>query len=85
MLTRGHSHSKVLGGILNRKFVRNLNSHYTLLNISSTFVLRRQECALRDAACRISESDPEDFSDETNAENLYGASPPSTPRQMKRM
>ncbi|XP_036079332.1 mitogen-activated protein kinase kinase kinase 4 isoform X1 [Rousettus aegyptiacus] len=45
----------------------------------------RQECALRDAACRISESDPEDFSDETNAENLYGASPPSTPRQMKRM
>lgn len=31
------------------------------------------------------ESDPEDFSDETNTENLYGTSPPSTPRQMKRL
>ncbi|XP_019519319.1 PREDICTED: mitogen-activated protein kinase kinase kinase 4 isoform X7 [Hipposideros armiger] len=45
----------------------------------------RQECTLGDSACKISESDPEDFSDETNTENLYGNSPPSTPRQMKRM
>uniref|UniRef100_A0A8C2QZ04 Mitogen-activated protein kinase kinase kinase 4 n=1 Tax=Capra hircus TaxID=9925 RepID=A0A8C2QZ04_CAPHI len=28
---------------------------------------------------------PEDYSDEANTENLYGTSPPSTPRQMKRM
>uniref|UniRef100_A0A452QNN1 Mitogen-activated protein kinase kinase kinase 4 n=1 Tax=Ursus americanus TaxID=9643 RepID=A0A452QNN1_URSAM len=35
--------------------------------------------------CKNSESDPEDFSDETNPENFYGTSPPSTPRQMKRM
>ncbi|XP_072822233.1 mitogen-activated protein kinase kinase kinase 4 isoform X2 [Vicugna pacos] len=45
----------------------------------------RQEYTLGDSACKNSESDPEDFSDETNAENLYGTSPPSTPRQMKRM
>uniref|UniRef100_A0A7N4PWK7 Mitogen-activated protein kinase kinase kinase 4 n=1 Tax=Sarcophilus harrisii TaxID=9305 RepID=A0A7N4PWK7_SARHA len=45
----------------------------------------RQECKLGDVACKNSESDPEEFSDETNTENLYGASPPSTPRQMKRM
>ncbi|KAM9665120.1 mitogen-activated protein kinase kinase kinase 4 isoform 4-T4 [Trichechus inunguis] len=45
----------------------------------------RQECKLGDTACKNSESDLEDFSDETNAENLYGTSPPSTPRQMKRM
>ncbi|KAF3831332.1 hypothetical protein GH733_000069 [Mirounga leonina] len=45
----------------------------------------RQECTLGDSACKNSESDPEDFSDETNTENLYGTSPPSTPRQMKRM
>ncbi|XP_025722222.1 mitogen-activated protein kinase kinase kinase 4 isoform X4 [Callorhinus ursinus] len=45
----------------------------------------RQECILGDSACKNSESDPEDFSDETNTENLYGTSPPSTPRQMKRM
>ncbi|XP_057166890.1 mitogen-activated protein kinase kinase kinase 4 isoform X6 [Ursus arctos] len=45
----------------------------------------RQECTLGDSACKNSESDPEDFSDETNPENLYGTSPPSTPRQMKRM
>ncbi|XP_043313234.1 mitogen-activated protein kinase kinase kinase 4 isoform X1 [Cervus canadensis] len=45
----------------------------------------RQEYALGDSACKISESDPEDFSDEANTENLYGTSPPSTPRQMKRM
>ncbi|XP_074189886.1 mitogen-activated protein kinase kinase kinase 4 isoform X3 [Rhinolophus sinicus] len=45
----------------------------------------RQECTLGDPACKTSESDPEDFADETNTENLYGNSPPSTPRQMKRM
>ncbi|XP_023370411.1 mitogen-activated protein kinase kinase kinase 4 isoform X1 [Otolemur garnettii] len=45
----------------------------------------RQECTLVDSACKSPESDPEDFSDETNPENLYGTSPPSTPRQMKRM
>nr|XP_020731989.1 mitogen-activated protein kinase kinase kinase 4 [Odocoileus virginianus texanus] len=45
----------------------------------------RQGYALGDSACKISESDPEDFSDEANTENLYGTSPPSTPRQMKRM
>nr|XP_036879802.1 mitogen-activated protein kinase kinase kinase 4 isoform X4 [Manis javanica] len=45
----------------------------------------RQECTLGDSACKNSESDLEDFSDETNTENLYGTSPPSTPRQMKRM
>uniref|UniRef100_A0A5F4WLY8 Mitogen-activated protein kinase kinase kinase 4 n=1 Tax=Callithrix jacchus TaxID=9483 RepID=A0A5F4WLY8_CALJA len=45
----------------------------------------RQECTLGDSACKSPESDPEDFSDETNTENLYGTSPPSTPRQMKRM
>ncbi|XP_074224140.1 mitogen-activated protein kinase kinase kinase 4 isoform X1 [Camelus bactrianus] len=45
----------------------------------------RQEYTLGDSACKNSESDPEDFSDETNTENLYGTSPPSTPRQMKRM
>ncbi|EPY85228.1 hypothetical protein CB1_000390042 [Camelus ferus] len=46
---------------------------------------QRQEYTLGDSACKNSESDPEDFSDETNTENLYGTSPPSTPRQMKRM
>ncbi|KAI5773623.1 MAP3K4 [Gulo gulo luscus] len=45
----------------------------------------RPECTLGDSACKNSESDAEDFSDETNTENLYGTSPPSTPRQMKRM
>ncbi|XP_072622752.1 mitogen-activated protein kinase kinase kinase 4 isoform X1 [Vulpes vulpes] len=45
----------------------------------------RQECTVGDSACKNSESDPEDFSDEINTENLYGTSPPSTPRQMKRM
>ncbi|XP_047589233.1 mitogen-activated protein kinase kinase kinase 4 isoform X3 [Lutra lutra] len=45
----------------------------------------RPECTLGDSACRNSESDAEDFSDEANTENLYGTSPPSTPRQMKRM
>uniref|UniRef100_A0A452QNS2 Mitogen-activated protein kinase kinase kinase 4 n=1 Tax=Ursus americanus TaxID=9643 RepID=A0A452QNS2_URSAM len=44
-----------------------------------------QKCTLGDSACKNSESDPEDFSDETNPENFYGTSPPSTPRQMKRM
>ncbi|XP_068406818.1 mitogen-activated protein kinase kinase kinase 4 isoform X2 [Eschrichtius robustus] len=45
----------------------------------------KQEYTLGDSACKNSESDPEDFSDETNTENLYGTSPPSTPRQMKRL
>ncbi|XP_049760962.1 mitogen-activated protein kinase kinase kinase 4 isoform X2 [Elephas maximus indicus] len=45
----------------------------------------RQEYELGDTGCKNSESDLEDFSDEINAENLYGTSPPSTPRQMKRM
>uniref|UniRef100_A0A8D1QHS8 Mitogen-activated protein kinase kinase kinase 4 n=1 Tax=Sus scrofa TaxID=9823 RepID=A0A8D1QHS8_PIG len=45
----------------------------------------RQERALGDAARETSESDPEDFADETNPEPFYGSSPPSTPRQMKRM
>ncbi|XP_057594666.1 mitogen-activated protein kinase kinase kinase 4 isoform X2 [Hippopotamus amphibius kiboko] len=45
----------------------------------------RQEYTLGDSACKNSESDPEDFSDETNTENMYGTSPPNTPRQMKRM
>ncbi|XP_064342570.1 mitogen-activated protein kinase kinase kinase 4 isoform X3 [Camelus dromedarius] len=48
-------------------------------------LVSRQEYTLGDSACKNSESDPEDFSDETNTENLYGTSPPSTPRQMKRM
>lgn len=38
-----------------------------------------------ESARKSMESDPEDFSDETNTENLYGTSPPSTPRQMKRL
>ncbi|XP_028628582.1 mitogen-activated protein kinase kinase kinase 4 isoform X1 [Grammomys surdaster] len=45
----------------------------------------RQECMLGESACKSMESDPEDFSDETNTETLYGTSPPSTPRQMKRL
>ncbi|XP_064149137.1 mitogen-activated protein kinase kinase kinase 4 isoform X5 [Loxodonta africana] len=45
----------------------------------------RQEYESGDTGCKNSESDLEDFSDEINAENLYGTSPPSTPRQMKRM
>nr|XP_060473237.1 mitogen-activated protein kinase kinase kinase 4 [Panthera onca] len=45
----------------------------------------RQERTLGDSGCQNSESDPEDFSDETNTENLDGTSPPSTPRQIKRM
>ncbi|XP_006882884.1 PREDICTED: mitogen-activated protein kinase kinase kinase 4 [Elephantulus edwardii] len=44
-----------------------------------------QECGMGDAASKTSESDLEDFPDETNSENLYSTSPPSTPRQMKRM
>uniref|UniRef100_A0A673TP60 Mitogen-activated protein kinase kinase kinase 4 n=1 Tax=Suricata suricatta TaxID=37032 RepID=A0A673TP60_SURSU len=43
------------------------------------------QCALEDSAGRGVQSDPEDFSDEPGAETLDGASPPSTPRQMKRM
>uniref|UniRef100_A0A8C6H4Q2 Mitogen-activated protein kinase kinase kinase 4 n=1 Tax=Mus spicilegus TaxID=10103 RepID=A0A8C6H4Q2_MUSSI len=45
----------------------------------------RQECMLGESARKSMESDPEDFSDETNTETLYGTSPPSTPRQMKRL
>ncbi|XP_034284408.1 mitogen-activated protein kinase kinase kinase 4 isoform X5 [Pantherophis guttatus] len=45
----------------------------------------RQECRFEDATCKISESDTEDLSDEANTETLYGTSPPSTPRQMKRL
>ncbi|XP_053150983.1 mitogen-activated protein kinase kinase kinase 4 isoform X5 [Hemicordylus capensis] len=45
----------------------------------------RQECKSENVACKISESDPEELSDEGNAETFYGTSPPSTPRQMKRM
>ncbi|XP_013922242.1 PREDICTED: mitogen-activated protein kinase kinase kinase 4 isoform X3 [Thamnophis sirtalis] len=45
----------------------------------------RQECRLEDATCKISESDTEDLSDEANTETFYGTSPPSTPRQMKRL
>lgn len=45
----------------------------------------RPECVLGESACKSLESDPEDFSDEANTENLYGTSPPSTPRQMKRL
>uniref|UniRef100_A0A8D0G8T3 Mitogen-activated protein kinase kinase kinase 4 n=1 Tax=Sphenodon punctatus TaxID=8508 RepID=A0A8D0G8T3_SPHPU len=44
-----------------------------------------QECKSEDVACKTSESDPEELSDEANAEIFYGTSPPSTPRQMKRM
>ncbi|XP_015477455.1 mitogen-activated protein kinase kinase kinase 4 isoform X5 [Parus major] len=45
----------------------------------------RRECKSKDATCKISESDPEELSDEASADTFYGASPPSTPRQMKRM
>ncbi|XP_077204283.1 mitogen-activated protein kinase kinase kinase 4 isoform X3 [Paroedura picta] len=45
----------------------------------------RQECKSEDVTCRVSESDSEELSDEANAETFYGTSPPSTPRQMKRM
>ncbi|XP_074846381.1 mitogen-activated protein kinase kinase kinase 4 isoform X3 [Carettochelys insculpta] len=46
---------------------------------------RRQECKSEDDPCKIFESEPEELSDETNADIFYGTSPPSTPRQMKRM
>uniref|UniRef100_A0A670YTR1 Mitogen-activated protein kinase kinase kinase 4 n=1 Tax=Pseudonaja textilis TaxID=8673 RepID=A0A670YTR1_PSETE len=42
-------------------------------------------CRFEDATCKISESDTEDLSDEANSETFYGTSPPSTPRQMKRL
>ncbi|XP_038597948.1 mitogen-activated protein kinase kinase kinase 4 isoform X2 [Tachyglossus aculeatus] len=45
----------------------------------------RQAFTLGKVACKSSESDPEDFSDEICPENFYGTSPPSTPRQMKRL
>uniref|UniRef100_A0A8D2LQV5 Mitogen-activated protein kinase kinase kinase 4 n=1 Tax=Varanus komodoensis TaxID=61221 RepID=A0A8D2LQV5_VARKO len=44
-----------------------------------------QECKFEDVTCKISDSDPEESSDEANTEIFYGTSPPSTPRQMKRM
>ncbi|XP_014806485.1 PREDICTED: mitogen-activated protein kinase kinase kinase 4 isoform X1 [Calidris pugnax] len=45
----------------------------------------RKECKSEDATCKISESDPEELSDEASTDTFYGTSPPSTPRQMKRM
>ncbi|NXA49183.1 M3K4 kinase, partial [Nothocercus julius] len=45
----------------------------------------RTECKSEDAACKVSESEPEELSDEASADTFYGTSPPSTPRQMKRM
>ncbi|XP_029140909.1 mitogen-activated protein kinase kinase kinase 4 [Protobothrops mucrosquamatus] len=45
----------------------------------------RHECRFEDATCKIPESDTEDLSDEANTETFYGTSPPSTPRQMKRL
>ncbi|XP_069866800.1 mitogen-activated protein kinase kinase kinase 4 isoform X3 [Dipodomys merriami] len=54
-------------------------------SLGATSPPSRQECILGESVCKNPESDPEDFSDETNTENLYGTSPPSTPRQMKRM
>nr|XP_013800903.1 PREDICTED: mitogen-activated protein kinase kinase kinase 4 isoform X8 [Apteryx mantelli mantelli] len=45
----------------------------------------RTECKSEDATCKISESEPEELSDEASADTFYGTSPPSTPRQMKRM
>lgn len=48
-------------------------------------VLCRKECKSEDATSKISESDPEELSDEASADTFYGTSPPSTPRQMKRM
>ncbi|XP_060609666.2 mitogen-activated protein kinase kinase kinase 4 isoform X4 [Anolis sagrei] len=45
----------------------------------------RQEIRPENVSWKISESDPEELSDETNTETFYGTSPPSTPRQMKRL
>ncbi|XP_039214181.1 mitogen-activated protein kinase kinase kinase 4 isoform X7 [Crotalus tigris] len=45
----------------------------------------RHERRFEDATCKIPESDAEDLSDEANTETFYGTSPPSTPRQMKRL
>ncbi|KAJ7413169.1 mitogen activated protein kinase kinase kinase 4 [Willisornis vidua] len=46
---------------------------------------QKKECKSADAPCKVSESDPEELSDEASADTFYGTSPPSTPRQMKRM
>ncbi|XP_020664640.3 mitogen-activated protein kinase kinase kinase 4 isoform X2 [Pogona vitticeps] len=46
---------------------------------------RRQECKSEDVSCKNFESDPEELSDEANTDIFYGTSPPSTPRQMKRL
>nr|XP_033793629.1 mitogen-activated protein kinase kinase kinase 4 isoform X2 [Geotrypetes seraphini] len=40
---------------------------------------------MKHAATKSLSSEPEDFSDEAISEIFYGTSPPSTPRQMKRM
>ncbi|XP_054018732.1 mitogen-activated protein kinase kinase kinase 4 isoform X1 [Dryobates pubescens] len=45
----------------------------------------RKDCKSEDAPRKISESDPEELSDEASGDTFYGTSPPSTPRQMKRM
>ncbi|KAJ7342173.1 hypothetical protein JRQ81_009396 [Phrynocephalus forsythii] len=45
----------------------------------------RQDCKSEDVTCKSHESDPEELSDEANTEIFYGTSPPSTPRQMKRL
>ncbi|XP_075780683.1 mitogen-activated protein kinase kinase kinase 4 isoform X4 [Pelodiscus sinensis] len=46
---------------------------------------RRRVCKSEDVTCKISEYEPEELSDEANADIFYGTSPPSTPRQIKRM
>lgn len=81
-LRRGHSHGELFRDTRGRS---SLNPPCVFLNGSPLLGFRRQERALGDAARETSESDPEDFADETNPEPFYGSSPPSTPRQMKRM
>uniref|UniRef100_A0A670YK06 Mitogen-activated protein kinase kinase kinase 4 n=1 Tax=Pseudonaja textilis TaxID=8673 RepID=A0A670YK06_PSETE len=57
----------------------------TFLVDNFSILATEQECRFEDATCKISESDTEDLSDEANSETFYGTSPPSTPRQMKRL
>ncbi|XP_029450009.1 mitogen-activated protein kinase kinase kinase 4 isoform X2 [Rhinatrema bivittatum] len=45
----------------------------------------RQPRKMKHATAKSLPSEPEDFSDEAVSEIFYGTSPPSTPRQMKRM
>uniref|UniRef100_A0A803TRW3 Mitogen-activated protein kinase kinase kinase 4 n=1 Tax=Anolis carolinensis TaxID=28377 RepID=A0A803TRW3_ANOCA len=52
---------------------------------ATTTTSSRQENRPENVAWKISESDPEELSDETSTETFYGTSPPSTPRQMKRL